>query len=111
MYLVGLYDKYSTVRLSYLSGESIPGLLNRLTNTSSGIDSAESIPWEKLIPLRNLLLDTSIPCERIKDFRIVVVIVCCVWEKETPFGQHISNTQTIWQLSAGDEKSIPDIKN
>jgi hypothetical protein len=46
------------------------------------------------------------PNEGIKDFRIVIVI-CCVWEKETPSDQHISNTQTSWQMSAGDEKSIP----
>jgi len=31
--------------------------------------------------------------------------------KDTPFGKHMSNTQTIWQLSAGDEKLIPDLKN
>ncbi len=30
----------------------------------------------------------------------------CVGE-DTPFGLHISNKQTMWQLSAGDEKSIP----
>jgi hypothetical protein len=46
------------------------------------------------------------PNEGIEDFRIVIVI-CCVWEKETPSDQHNSNTQTSWQLSAGDEKSIP----
>ncbi len=54
----------------------------------------------------NWFLETSIPCEGIKGFRIVVVIYC-VWGKDAPIGQHISNTQTIWQLSAGDEKSIP----
>jgi hypothetical protein len=26
--------------------------------------------------------------------------------KDTSIGQHISNTQTTWQLAAGDEKSI-----
>jgi hypothetical protein len=45
-------------------------------------------------------------CEEIEDFRIVVVM-CCVWGKDTIIGQHISNTQTIWQLLwAGDEKVI-----
>jgi hypothetical protein len=47
------------------------------------------------------------PCEGIEDFRIVIGI-CCVWEKvETHIDQHISKTQTIWQLSAGDEKTNP----
>ncbi len=37
--------------------------------------------------------------------------LCCVWGKDTPIGhQHISNMQTIWKLSAGDEKSIPALK-
>jgi hypothetical protein len=30
--------------------------------------------------------------------------ICCVWAKDTSIGQH---TQTILQLSAGDEKLIP----
>ncbi len=30
--------------------------------------------------------------------------------KDTPIGQHISNTQPIWQMLAGDEKSIPALK-
>jgi hypothetical protein len=36
-------------------------------------------------------------------------MMCVLWE-DTPIGQHFSNTQTIWQLSAGDEKSIPELK-
>jgi hypothetical protein len=24
-------------------------------------------------------------------------LALCVWEKDTPIGQHISNTQTMWQ--------------
>ncbi len=48
-------------------------------------------------------------CEGIEDFGIVIAI-CCVGEKETPNDQQISNTQTIWQLGAGDEKSIPALK-
>ncbi len=66
-----------------------------------GIDSSESIPCEKSIPLWNSYLETSIPCEGIEDFWIVVVM-CCVWGKDTTIGQHISNTQ-LW---AGDEKAI-----
>ncbi len=54
-------------------------------------------------------MEAQIPCEGIEDFRIVVII-CCVWRKNTPIGQHISDTQTIGQLSAGDEKSIPALK-
>jgi hypothetical protein len=50
-------------------------------------------------------LEASIPFEGIKDCRIIDV-TCCVVGKETPIGQHISKTQTIWQLSAGEEKSI-----
>jgi hypothetical protein len=36
------------------------------------------------------------PCEGIEDFRIVVVILC-VWRKDTPNDQHqhISNTNNI----------------
>ncbi len=49
------------------------------------------------------------PFEEIEDFGIVIVI-CCVWEKETPNDQYISNTQTIWQLLAGDGKSISALK-
>jgi hypothetical protein len=45
------------------------------------------------------------PCEGIENFRIDIFI--CVVEKETPIAQHISSTQTIWQMLAGDEKSIP----
>jgi hypothetical protein len=30
--------------------------------------------------------------------------------KDNPFEKHISNTQTIWLLIAGDEKSIPALK-
>jgi len=44
-------------------------------------------------------METMISCEEIEDFRIVSVI-CCVWGKDTSIGQH---TQTIWQLSAGDD--------
>ncbi len=33
-----------------------------------------------------------------------------MWEKETPINQHISNTQIIWQLLVGYEKSIPALK-
>jgi hypothetical protein len=33
-----------------------------------------------------------------------------VWGKDTLLVNHISNTQTKRQLSAGDEKSIPDLK-
>jgi hypothetical protein len=33
-----------------------------------------------------------------------------VWGKDSPIGQHISNVQTIWQLSAGNEKSVPALK-
>ncbi len=71
----------------------------------------ESIPCEKLVSLWNRFLETKIPCEGIEDFRIVVVI-CCVWgyRTYTSIGQHIFNTQTIWQLSAGDYKSIPALK-
>jgi hypothetical protein len=54
-------------------------------------------------------LEASIPCEGIKDCRIVDVI-CCVMCKETSIGQHISKLQTIWQLLAGEEKSIPTFK-
>ncbi len=48
-------------------------------------------------------METSIACEEIEDFWIVVVMYC-VWGKDTAIGQHISNTQTIWQLWAEDEK-------
>ncbi len=34
----------------------------------------------------------------------------CVGGTDTPIDQHISNTQTKWQLSAGDEKSISALK-
>ncbi len=34
-------------------------------------------------------------------------VVCGV--QDTPIGQHISNMQTIWQLPAEDEKSIPPL--
>ncbi len=34
-------------------------------------------------------------------------ILCGLWPL---FGQNISNTQTIWQLSAGDENSVPALK-
>jgi hypothetical protein len=54
----------------------------------------------------DLILEDIVPCEEIEDFRIVVSI-SCVWGKDTPIGQHISNMQTIWQL---DEKSIPALK-
>jgi len=54
----------------------------------------------------DLILEDIVPCEEIEDFRIVVII-SCVWGKDTPIGQHISNMQTIWQL---DEKSIPALK-
>ena len=57
----------------------------------------------------DLILEDIVPCEEIEDFRIVVII-SCVWGKDTPIGQHISNMQTIWQLSAGDEKSVPALK-
>jgi hypothetical protein len=57
----------------------------------------------------DLILEDIIPCEEIEDFRIVVII-SCVRGKDTPIGQHISNMQTIWQLLAGDEKSIPALK-
>ncbi len=34
-----------------------------------------------------------------------------VWGgKDNPFEKHISNTQTIWPLIAGDEKSFPALK-
>jgi hypothetical protein len=35
-------------------------------------------------------------------------VVC--GDGQTPVDQHIANTHTIWQLSAGDEKSIPAVK-
>ncbi len=35
--------------------------------------------------------------------------VVCVGGRTTPIGQHISSMQTIWQLSAEDEKSIPPL--
>jgi hypothetical protein len=35
--------------------------------------------------------------------------VVCVGGRTTLIGQDISNTQTIWQLSAEDEKSIPPL--
>ncbi len=57
----------------------------------------------------DLILEDIVPCEEIEDFRIVVSI-SCLWRKDTPIGQHISNMQTIWQLLAGDEKSIPVLK-
>jgi hypothetical protein len=57
----------------------------------------------------DLILEDIVPCEEIEDFRIVVSI-SCVWGKDTPIGQHISNMQTIWQLLAGDEKSISAFK-
>ncbi len=31
-------------------------------------------------------------------------------EEGDPYGQHISKSQTIWQLSGGGEKSIPALK-
>jgi hypothetical protein len=55
------------------------------------------------------ILEDIVPCEEIEDFRIVVII-SCVWGKDTPIDQHISNMQTIRQLLAGDEKSIPALK-
>jgi hypothetical protein len=64
-----------------------------------------SIPCEKSIPLWNGFVEASIPFEDIEDFRIVIVI-CCVREKETPNDQHISNTETILQLLAEDGMSI-----
>ncbi len=70
-----------------------------------GIDSTESIYCEKYIPLWNWFLEISILCESTEDFRIVVVI-CSIWEKDTPIGQYIYNTQTIWQLSAEGMKSL-----
>jgi hypothetical protein len=54
---------------------------------AQGIDSMVFIPCEKSICLLNGCLKTSIPCEEIEDFRIVVVL-CCVWGKDI---QHISN--------------------
>ncbi len=30
--------------------------------------------------------------------------------KDTTIGQYVSNMQTIWQFSAGDERSIPALK-
>jgi hypothetical protein len=40
---------------------------------------------------------------------LIVVVICWVG-KDAPIGQHISITQTIWQLSAGDKKSIPALE-
>ncbi len=57
----------------------------------------------------DLILEDIVPCEENEDFRIVVSI-SCVWGKDIPIGQHISNMQPIWQLLAGDEKSIPALK-
>jgi hypothetical protein len=62
------------------------------------------------MPLWNWFSETSIQCKGIEDFTIVVVI-CCVCVKDTHIGQLISNMQIIWQVSAEDEKSIPDLKN
>jgi hypothetical protein len=55
----------------------------------------DSMPCEKSILLWNLFLETSIPCEGIKDFQIVVVM-CYGGGGDTPIGQHISNTLTVW---------------
>ncbi len=46
-----------------------------------GIDSTESIPSEKWIPLWNLFLEASISCEGIADF-IIVIVTCCVYVVE-----------------------------
>ncbi len=40
----------------------------------------------------------------------LIVVVTCLVGKDSPISQHISNTQTIWQLSAGDKKSIPALE-
>ncbi len=74
-----------------------------------GIDSTKSIPCEESIRLWNWLFEALSPWEGIEDF-IIVVVICSVWRIDTPIGQHICNTQAIWQLSAGDEKSIPALK-
>jgi hypothetical protein len=79
-----------------------------MTELNSDIDSPESIPCDKSIQLWNWFLETSSSCEGIEDFRIVVVIWCV--KEDIPFGQPICNTQTILQLSAGDEKSISELK-
>ncbi len=74
------------------------------------IDSTESPPFEKLIPLWNWFFDALIPCEGIEDSEFSLSYVVFVWGKDTPIDQHISNTQTICQLSAGDEKPIRALK-
>ncbi len=56
-----------------------------------GIDSLESIPlWKGFLEASNPL---------------------CGGGEDIPIGQHISYTQTIWQLSAGNEKLIPILRN
>ncbi len=67
------------------------------------VDATESIPCEKSIALWNWFLETKIPCEGIEDFRIVVVI-CCVWRKGTPFGQHIT---ILWDMADSMQYLVP----
>ncbi len=55
-------------------------------------------------------IDSMSPSEGIEDFRTFVVLLLCVEGRTPPVGQHISKTQTICQLSEGDEKSIPAVK-
>ncbi len=51
----------------------------------------------------------SILCEEIEDFRIVVI--CCVWGKDTPVGQHISNMQYLVLTNSRNRFSHNPSKN
>ncbi len=75
-----------------------------------GINSTESVACKKSILMWYWFLETLILCEGIEDFRIVMVM-CCVWGKDIPIGQHISNMQTIWRRSARVEKVDSFFKN
>ncbi len=106
--------------------ESIPGLFKNSGSALSlvysspralifkllrtpGIDSLESVRCDIsiLLSVVELILWGIGSMWRIEDFRIAVVIqyvVSCLW-KGTLIGQHISNTQTIWQLLQQQMKS------
>ena len=47
---------------------------------------------------------------RFQNCHCYTIYIYCVWMKDIPIEQHISNTQTIRQLSAGDKKSILALK-
>jgi hypothetical protein len=74
-----------------------------------------SIPRNKFLERNQFLREidpwTSIPCEEIEDFRIVVVTHYVGGGGGQPYwSTNVSNTQTKWQLSACDENSIPAFK-